>query len=60
MVEQKCHEMILYTVPVLILGAFCTNFRAGPVWKGLGAKLGPKTTEKRQKLKTKMIGFPRG
>ncbi len=36
----------------LFLGAFCTNFRAGPVWKGLGAQFGRKAAENRPKLKS--------
>ncbi len=36
--------------PGLILGEFCTIFRAGPVWRGLGAKFGRKTAENRPKL----------
>ncbi len=35
----------------MILGAFCTIFRAGRVWKGLGAQFGRKTTENQPKLK---------
>ncbi len=31
-------------LPGLILGAFCTMFRAGPVWNGLGTQFGPKAT----------------
>ncbi len=37
--------------PGPILGACCTIFRAGPVWEGLGAQFGGKTTPNRPKLK---------
>ncbi len=37
----------------LILGALCTIFRAGPVWKGLGAKFGRKTAENRKQHKSR-------
>ena len=37
--------------PVVILATFCTIFRAGPVWKGLGAQFGRKAAEIRPKLK---------
>ncbi len=33
--------------PGLIIGAFCTIFRAWPVYRGLGAKFGRKTAENR-------------
>ncbi len=35
--------------PGLILGAFCTFFRAGPVWRGHGAQLCRKKTENQPK-----------
>jgi hypothetical protein len=38
--------------PGVTLSAFCTIFRAGPVWKGLGTQLGRKTVENRPKLKS--------
>ena len=37
--------------PGLILGAFCTIFRARPVGTGLGAKFGRKTAQNRPKPK---------
>ncbi len=37
--------------PWLIVGAFCTIFRAGLVWRGLGAQFGRKTIENQPKLK---------
>ena len=43
--------------PELILGGFCTSFRAGPVWKGLVAQLGRKMTENRPKHKS-TFSFP--
>ncbi len=44
----KCHKT---WSPGLILGAS----RAGPVWRGLGAKLGRKTTKSYRKLFKKYI-----
>ncbi len=37
--------------PGRMLGVFRTICRAGPVWRGLGARFGRKTTENRPKLK---------
>ncbi len=36
-------------LPVLVLSAFCTICRAGPVWRGSGAQFGRKTVENRPK-----------
>ncbi len=41
--------------PGLILGAFCTIFRAGPFWKGLGAKFGQKAAENEPTLKYRFL-----
>ncbi len=35
-----------------MFGAFCTIFRAGPVWKGSGAQFGRKTAHHQPKLKS--------
>ncbi len=46
-----------YGSPGLILGAFYTIFRAGPVWRGPGAKFGWKAAQNRPKLES-IFQFP--
>ncbi len=45
--DTKLHDN---SSPGLIIGAVCTIFRAGHVWRGLRAKFGRKTAENLPKL----------
>ncbi len=49
--ERNGHEIAFEFASGVDLGAVCTTFRAGPVWRGPGAKLSLKTTENRRNLK---------
>jgi hypothetical protein len=57
-VEQKTATKCHYNwFPGLNVGAFSTTLRAGPVWRGPGAKFGRKATENRPKLESR-FEFP--